>query len=221
MNIVNKKLLWPIVHKWYEKAYPEKALKINLNKEAIMKYLFLFLFITTAMFSVFQQGVIDGLRLENARLKATAEKQDTRTKVLTVYLQKRFRLNKLEASRFADYYMAAGKEFNVDPYLLVSMSSAESAFRRDAISDKDAIGIMQVVPRYWLYRLDFIHTRADLFNPQLNIRAGAYILAYFMKKCGGLRQGIRCYNGGPRAVKNPRLETINYEYIVMRRYNNI
>lgn len=124
-------------------------------------------------------------------------------------------------SALADAYLMAANEFKVDPWLLISISIPESDLDPSAISDAGAVGIMQIMPQYWVGTVPFIKERDDLFDPELNIRAGAFIIRYYMDRCGGLKQGLQCYHGGERSLTNPRPSTISHVNNILSRYRKV
>ena len=91
---------------------------------------------------------------------------------------------------------AAATEFGIDPALLRAVIHAESAFNPNAISNKGAEGLMQLVPG----------TASDLgvsdpFNVAQNIRGGAQYLAGLLKEFkGDSRLATAAYNAGPQNV---------------------
>jgi soluble lytic murein transglycosylase-like protein len=105
----------------------------------------------------------------------------------------------------------AGKEASVSPDLLRSVISQESAFRPCAVSDKGAMGLMQIMET----------TASDLgvknpFDPRENVTAGAKLLKQLINLYNGdLTLALSAYNAGPARV-NPLLgipqipETIHY-----------
>ena len=91
---------------------------------------------------------------------------------------------------------AAAAEFGVDPSLLRAVIHAESAFNPNAISNKGAEGLMQLIPE----------TASDMgvnnpFDVSQNIRGGAQYLAGLLKQFkGDERMATAAYNAGPQNV---------------------
>lgn len=134
-------------------------------------------------------------------------------------------VGKYTANYYAELFVKAGREFDVDPLLLVVMSKAESHFDKDAVSDKGALGVMQVMPSYWATgKIPFVRDAHSLTTPDVGIRAGAYVLRYYIDKCGSLEKGIVGYHGGDSVClgKAPMKEsTWNYSRSVLSKYTNI
>jgi soluble lytic murein transglycosylase-like protein len=88
------------------------------------------------------------------------------------------------------------RDTGVDHHLLLSMVSVESAFDPRAVSPKNAMGLMQLMPT----------TAADLgvhdpFDVAENLRGGAeYIRALLHRFGGDLTLALAAYNAGQQAV---------------------
>lgn len=108
----------------------------------------------------------------------------------------------------AENIVDAAIEHGEDHRLVTAVAWVESRMTRDAISGKDARGIMQIVPRWWVGVAPGIDNVNDLHDTAKNIRAGAWILAHYRQRCGG--KLLRCYESGPRMLDT------GYEAKVMR-----
>ena len=88
--------------------------------------------------------------------------------------------------------------------------AAESGYRKQAISPKGAIGLMQLMPG----TAQTLH--ADPLDPAQNADAGVRYLRDLLQKYDGkLWHALAAYNAGPGAVDKyngvpPYRETINY-----------
>ncbi|MBW1789569.1 MAG: lytic transglycosylase domain-containing protein [Deltaproteobacteria bacterium] len=114
----------------------------------------------------------------------------------------------------------ASKRFGLEPSLVKAVIKAESAFDSEAVSDKGAQGLMQLMPE----------TASDLsvddpFDPEENIFGGTRYLAMMMKRFNNnKRLAVAAYNAGPRAVENhkgipPYKETQTFVKRVMSYYH--
>lgn len=112
---------------------------------------------------------------------------------------------------FTEQVDASAAEFDVDPLLIWSVMRTESTYRPDVLSRSGAIGLMQIMPATGqdiASRLKTTVTDADLKNPDINVRFGAYYIGSMLKSFNGNRdQAMAAYNGGPGNVrkwlKNP------------------
>ena len=102
----------------------------------------------------------------------------------------------LNTNAYRTEVAAAAAEFGLDPSLLRAVIHAESAFNPNAISDKGAEGLMQLIPG----------TASDMgvhnpFDVTENIRGGAQYLAGLLKQFNGNeRLATAAYNAGPQNV---------------------
>jgi soluble lytic murein transglycosylase-like protein len=112
------------------------------------------------------------------------------------------------------------KRHNVDPKLVKAVIKAESNWNPSAVSNKGAVGMMQLMPK----------TASDLgvgdrYNPEENIEGGVKYLRYLLDKFNGnLTLTLAAYNAGPARVEKvkgvPSIpETVNYVKRVMNDYS--
>ncbi|MBN2381588.1 lytic transglycosylase domain-containing protein [bacterium] len=94
--------------------------------------------------------------------------------------------------------------YGYSPELLLALIQVESSFNNYAVSDKGAIGLMQLQPEtaeYLCSHLDLSwqgpHT---LFDPHLNIRLGTYYLSLLHERFQDLNCALEAYNKGPSRV---------------------
>lgn len=103
------------------------------------------------------------------------------------------------------------EEFDVDPALVCSIIFTESKFDADAVSNKGAVGYMQVTPSTASFILQNINlkkengdplTVEDLKDPEANIILGTWYLKYLSEMFEGDLENTLCaYNAGPNKVK--------------------
>jgi len=95
--------------------------------------------------------------------------------------------------------------YRLDGALLAAVIYEESRFRSDARSKSGAIGLMQLLPS----TAQGIATRtggtqfrvSDLYDPELNVRYGAWYLRHLLDLYGGdERLALAAYNAGERNV---------------------
>src|SRR5262245_3688987 len=76
------------------------------------------------------------------------------------------------------------RRHGIEPELLISVIFSESGFRVDAVSEKGAIGLMQLLPSTAEELAAHLNLRwqgdAHLLNPQANIALGSYYLRQLM-----------------------------------------
>jgi soluble lytic murein transglycosylase len=92
------------------------------------------------------------------------------------------------------------RNYDLDPALLAAVIYQESKFDADARSPSGAIGLMQLLPETAKgialrtggsrFRVD------DLYDPELNVRYGAWYLRHLLEKYDDLELALAAYNGG-------------------------
>ena len=101
--------------------------------------------------------------------------------------------------RWAEYYAAL---YRVPQDLVMAIIDEESGWNPYAVSDKGAVGLMQLMPqtasRFGVH---------DWFRPDENIRGGVAYLAWLNRKFGGdLRLVTAAYYVGEDPISRRRLE---------------
>jgi soluble lytic murein transglycosylase len=108
---------------------------------------------------------------------------------------------------------------NLDVRLVKALIQAESGYNRNAVSNKGAIGLMQLMPgTAKLLKVN------DPFDPEENVRGGTTYLRWMIDRFAGqLELAVAAYNAGPGAVEKhggipPYRETRNYVRRVLALY---
>lgn len=94
----------------------------------------------------------------------------------------------------------AASEYKLNPDLLKALIRQESGFHPCAVSDKGAMGLMQLMP-------DTAATlkTGDPFDPARNIDSGARYLKQMLARFkGDLKLALAAYNAGPEKVDGPK-----------------
>ena len=101
----------------------------------------------------------------------------------------------------------AAKTTNVTPSVALAVAKIESSFQPHVVSSAGAIGVMQIMPRTG--RDLFGLSRAELFDPAINIRAGVTFLDQLINRYGGrVDLALSHYNGGSRVTAGPQPKII-------------
>lgn len=90
---------------------------------------------------------------------------------------------------------AAGREFGLDPLLIVSVIAVESRFNPFSESVMGAQGLMQVMPRFHQDKLPQGADELSFFDPVINVRIGARILKDSIRRHGGVVAGLQQFAG--------------------------
>jgi soluble lytic murein transglycosylase-like protein len=131
----------------------------------------------------------------------------------------------LEGKPFQEQVIVAAKNTQLDPALIHAVITAESNYNPNAVSDKGAVGLMQLMPdtarRYGVKGKEIRH-------PEKNIKAGAQYLADLIRMFDGdLQLALAGYNAGENVVLRygrkvpPYAETQAYVPRVLRVYDQL
>lgn len=98
------------------------------------------------------------------------------------------------------------KEYDINPYLVAAVIKVESNFEKEAISKKNARGLMQLTPSTAKWAAEKIKIDnfdvAMLFDPETNIRMGCWYINDLRREFGpDMKILLAAYNGGRGNVK--------------------
>ncbi len=106
---------------------------------------------------------------------------------------------------FEDLVIRAAADYDLDPYFLLAVMREESRYRPAVVSWAGARGLMQIMPstgRDIAARKGADFEVGDLFDPEINIRFGAFYLRAMLDMFGGdLDRALAAYNAGPGNVQ--------------------
>jgi soluble lytic murein transglycosylase len=112
--------------------------------------------------------------------------------------------------------------YRLDPALLAAVIYQESKFRANVRSDSGAIGLMQLLPA--TAKGIAVHTGGsrfrvdDLYNPELNVRYGAWYLRHLLDKYADEETALAAYNAGQQNVDEWRRESRGIRFAETRHY---
>jgi soluble lytic murein transglycosylase len=112
--------------------------------------------------------------------------------------------------KYESIVRAHARNYRLDPALLAAVIDQESKFRPNVKSSSGAIGLMQLLPD--TAKGIAIHTGgnrfrvSDLYNPEINVRYGAWYLRHLLDKYGDERTALAAYNAGQENVDEWRRE---------------
>jgi soluble lytic murein transglycosylase len=106
---------------------------------------------------------------------------------------------------YMDAVITSANEFGLDPLLIWSVMRVESRYSPNAVSPVGARGLMQIIPatQAWIEeQLGLELAPGEIFVPEVNIRLGAWYLAYLRAEFDGdIELAIPAYNAGPDNVR--------------------
>ena len=134
------------------------------------------------------------------------------------------------------------KEYNVDENLIYAVIKAESNFDENAVSNKNALGLMQImedtakdIAKKNNIQVDENNARQDILDINNNINIGTKYLATLLEKYQNTELALAAYNAGTGNVDNwieknildkdgsnieniPYKETNNYVRVILQNY---
>ena len=129
-------------------------------------------------------------------------------------LEQNSRMNAVRQARIARAVVASARKYDVDPYLVASVLLVESSGDPFAISNKDAVGIMQIHVPTWGALVDM--EQINLFRIEDNIDLGTRILADYTARFG-LSDGLMRYLGAPDVTEEALQYVARIEGIYLNR----
>lgn len=122
--------------------------------------------------------------------------------ITSYYESTKNKLDKLNyPNQYSLYVDKAAQDYDLDPALIYAVIRTESGFDPDAKSEAGACGIMQMMPSSfeWLQEkrgCEGEYTAEDLFDPEICIDYGCYLLRYFLDYYGDEKCAVAAYNAG-------------------------
>lgn len=151
-------------------------------------------------------------------------------------------LKMIYPTEYSNYVELYSEKYNVDKYLIYAVIKAESNFDNDAVSSKEAKGLMQLMKttaKEISKRLEMTLTDEEIENklldPEFNINLGTKYISLLIEKYNSIELALVAYNAGSGNVDNwleqgilekdgsnieevPYKETNNYVRRILRDY---
>lgn len=129
---------------------------------------------------------------KNAKLVVAMQRNESRSESPRSQPQ----VSQAGKNRYAPLVEEAARTYQVDAALVHAVISAESGYNPAAVSNKGAVGLMQLMPdtarRYGV---------ANSLDPEQNIRGGTKYLSYLLQMFNNnLELAVAAYNAGENAV---------------------
>jgi soluble lytic murein transglycosylase len=156
------------------------------------------------------------LTAETARLYQDAGRYDAAIEVLKHAVPNYFAVDLPSLPRsyweslFPKPYWSDLKRFAsanaLDPYLVASLIRQESAFNPNALSRKDAVGLMQLLPKTGKLVARQVKLRnfaaTQLFTPAINLQLGTRYFRDTVDRFGAFEYALAAYNAGDDRVSD-------------------
>ncbi len=107
--------------------------------------------------------------------------------------------------KFKDEIVYYGGQYGVNPAIVASVANVESGFDENALSNKGAVGVMQLMPTTaeWVAtKIGEEYSLNLLYNGQYNIKIATYYISYLLNQFGDEKTALCAYNAGQGNVKN-------------------
>ena len=127
---------------------------------------------------------------------ARAIQEERRHVLIADYMARKFLVSRQVVLDLVKTAHVVGRQYNVDPTLLVAVMSIESSFNPIAESVVGAKGLMQIIPHYHLEKFTEFGGEQAAFDPRVNIAVGAKIIReYLHAASGNLFTAMQTYGG--------------------------
>lgn len=124
--------------------------------------------------------------------------------------------------KYASIVRGHAANYDLPPALLAAVIEQESKFDANARSSAGAVGLMQLQPAtaqgIAKYTGGSKFVLADLDDPEINVRYGAWYLHHLMQKYGSERLALAAYNAGQQNVDSWRARGVGIQFSETRAY---
>lgn len=148
-------------------------------------------------------------------------------------------LKRVYQVEYSDNVEKYADEYDIDKYLIFAIIKAESNFNKEAVSNKGAQGLMQLMyttAEEIAESLDIELNKENILEPDININLGTKYISVLNQKYGNMNLALVAYNAGSGNVDNwikdgvlksdgsdienvPFTETNNYVRKILRDYD--
>ena len=116
---------------------------------------------------------------------------------------------KTSYTELQDVIDECAEKYNIDSELIRAMIQVESGWNTEAVSNKGAQGLMQLMPR-----TAAMLGVTDPFDPAQNIEGGVrYISDLTDKYRGDIEKALAAYNAGPARVDSGSIPEVSRRYV--------
>ena len=119
--------------------------------------------------------------------------------IIVVLCIKKLMMKILYKKEYSEYVNKFSQEYNVEENLIYALIKAESNFEADAVSNKNAQGLMQLMPstaEEVADKNDIELTEDNILEPEININIGTIYISTLLKKYDCIEVALAAYNAG-------------------------
>lgn len=149
--------------------------------------------------------IIEGLELRNRKMDQQVSLVKTRSRVRDYFDTRRVNLSPRELKVVSESILEVSDKYQISPQMIIALIETESSFDKNAISEKGAVGLMQLLPstaadvaRDLKIEWEGAHL---LHDPGLNIEMGAFYLNQLLERFDDMDLALAAYNMGPNRVE--------------------
>ena len=160
------------------------------------------------------------------------------TIIITTIIINKLMIKILYKKDYSEYVSKYSQEYNVDENLIYALIKAESNFEANAVSNKNAQGLMQLMPataEEVADKNEIKLTEENILEPDVNIKIGTKYISTLLERYECIEVALAAYNAGignvDKWIENgtikadgsdieniPFKETNNYVRKIMRDY---
>lgn len=112
-------------------------------------------------------------------------------------IQQTYKVKPATANKISPLIVENANKHDVPATLIAAVIQQESSYRASVTSGGGAVGLMQIIPKYWQSKCE-----GDLYQEHVNIHCGSLILAQYYQQSGNWKKALGYYNVGPSGYEN-------------------
>lgn len=116
-----------------------------------------------------------------------------------------------ESNLIANLVIKKSNQYKLDPYWMLAIMYTESRFKRNAVSNRGARGLMQLMPR--TAKQFGVNSTKQLHEPEININAGFKHYKFLLDKYDNNKMATIAYNQGVGNVSRGTYKTWYYNKV--------
>lgn len=119
--------------------------------------------------------------------------------LITIIIFQNVILKIIYPQKYSEYVEKYAKEYQIEEELIYAMIKAESNFEAEAVSNKKALGLMQMLEstaHEVAEKLELEVTKEEILSPEINICLGTKYLSNLIQKYGNIELAVASYNAG-------------------------
>ena len=119
--------------------------------------------------------------------------------ILAIIGTNKLMIKTLYKKEYSEYVSRYSQEYNVNENLIYALIKAESNFNADAVSNKNAQGLMQLMystAEEVASKIDIELTEDNILEPEININIGTKYISILLEKYNCVEVALAAYNAG-------------------------